>query len=126
VPKIIQIKGTLEEMENYNVTRIFGSKESYSFLPCHISNIMFLLEVARKYDFWLHFFHEKQKKQFIPLPWKVGDFVFRSMNKIDEFENHFHNLNLNYDENIIGFDPNGIFLEHILQWVLEIHLSTLF
>jgi hypothetical protein len=60
------------------------------------------------------FFHEKRKNQFIPLSWKVGDFVFRSMNKIDEFANHFHNLNLKYAENIRGFDPNGIFLEHML------------
>jgi hypothetical protein len=49
------------------------------------------------------------------LPWKIGAFVFRSMNKIDEFSNHFHNLNLKYVENIIGFDPNEIFLEHMLK-----------
>jgi hypothetical protein len=36
------------------------------------------------------------------------------MNKIDEFANHFHNLNLKYDERIKGFDPNVIFVEHIL------------
>jgi len=75
---------------------------------------MFVTKFARKYNFWLHFFHEKRKKQFIPLPWKVGDFVFRSMNKIDEFANHFHNLNLKYVEKIRGFDPNWIFLEHML------------
>jgi hypothetical protein len=48
------------------------------------------------------------------LPWKIGDFVFSNMNKIDEFANHFHNLNLKYAENIKGFDPNIIFLEHML------------
>jgi hypothetical protein len=48
------------------------------------------------------------------LPWKVGDFVFVNMIKIDEFTNHFHNLNLKYVENIRGFDPNGIFVEHML------------
>ena len=47
--------------------------------------------------------------KFIPSSWKVGDFVFRNMNKIDEFANHFHNFNLKYVENIRGFDPNGIF-----------------
>jgi hypothetical protein len=36
------------------------------------------------------------------------------MNKIDEFANHFHNLNLKYIEKIIGFDPNRIFVEHML------------
>jgi hypothetical protein len=36
------------------------------------------------------------------------------MNKIGEFANHFHNLNIKYVEKIIGFDPNKIFLEHML------------
>jgi hypothetical protein len=36
------------------------------------------------------------------------------MKKIVEFENHFHNLNLKYVERIKGFDPNEIFLEHML------------
>jgi hypothetical protein len=40
-------KGTLEQMENYNVIRIFASKENPSFLSCHISDIMFVTEVAR-------------------------------------------------------------------------------
>jgi hypothetical protein len=56
----------------------------------------------------------REKKQFIPLPWKVGDFVFRNVNKIDEFAGHFKNLNLRYVERLRGFDPNGIFLEHLL------------
>jgi hypothetical protein len=67
---------------------------------------MFVIEVGRQY--------EKPKKQFIPLPWKVRDFVFRSVNKINEFANHFHNLNLMYAEKIRGFDPNIIFMEHML------------
>jgi hypothetical protein len=112
--KFLDKKGTLEQMENYNVIRIFGSKENPSFLPCHISDKMFFTKFARKYNLWLHFFHEKRKKQFIPLPWKIGDFVLRSMNIIDEFSNHFHNFNLKYAENIRGFDPNKIFVEHML------------
>jgi hypothetical protein len=36
------------------------------------------------------------------------------MNQINEFANHFHNLNLKYDEKIKGFEPNGIFVEHML------------
>jgi hypothetical protein len=62
----------------------------------------------------LHFFNEKRKKQFIPMPWKVRDFVFRNINKIDELACHFNNLNLRYDERIRGFDPNWIFLEHLI------------
>jgi hypothetical protein len=70
--------------------------------------------VARQYNFWLHFFHEKRKNQFIPLPCKIGDFIFKNINKIDEFVNHFKNVNLNYAKNIKGFDPNKIFVEHML------------
>jgi hypothetical protein len=84
VSKFLDRKGTLEQMENYNIIRIFGSKENPSFLLCHISEKMFVTEIARKYTYWLHFFHENRKKQFIPLPWKVEDFIFKNMNKIDE------------------------------------------
>jgi hypothetical protein len=49
----------------------------------------------------------------------IGDFVFRSMNKIDEFSHHFHNLNIKYDEKIRGFDPNKIFVEHMLTMIFS-------
>jgi hypothetical protein len=48
------------------------------------------------------------------MPWKVRDFIFNNMNKIDEFVGHFHSLNLKYAEKVKGFDPNDIFLEHLL------------
>jgi hypothetical protein len=54
------------------------------------------------------------KKKFIHFPWKIGDFIFRNINKIDEFVNHFQNVNLKYAEKIKGFEPNRIFVEHIL------------
>jgi hypothetical protein len=31
--------------------------------------------------------------------------MFRNINKIDEFANHFNNVNLKYVEKIKGFDP---------------------
>jgi hypothetical protein len=114
VSKFLDRKGTLKQMENYNVIRIFGSKENPSFFLCHISNKMFVVEITRQCNYWLHFFHEKRKNQFIPLPWKVGDFILKNMNNIDEFMNHFHNLNLKYAERLKGFDPSGIFVEHLL------------
>jgi len=40
--------------------------------------------------------------------------VFRNVNKIDGFVGHFNNLNLRYVERLRGFDPNGIFVEHLL------------
>jgi hypothetical protein len=57
--KYLDKKGTLEKMENYNVIKIFSSKENPSFLPCYLSDIMFVIEFVRQYNFWLHFFHEK-------------------------------------------------------------------
>ena len=107
-------KGTLEQEENHNVLMVFGSKENHAFLPCHITYMMFVAEIARKYNHWLHFFHDKKKKKFIPLPWKVRDFMCRNINKIDEFVAHFNKLNLTYAERLKGFDPNGIFREHLL------------
>jgi hypothetical protein len=40
--------------------------------------------------------------------------VCRNINKIDEFSAHFKKLNLTYAERLKVFDPNGIFLEHLL------------
>jgi hypothetical protein len=40
--KFLDRKGTLEQMENYSVIMIFGSKENLAFLPCHITDIMFV------------------------------------------------------------------------------------
>jgi hypothetical protein len=71
--------------------------------------------VARQYNFWLHFFHEKRKKTFYSLPWKIGEFMFININKIDEFENHFNNVNLKYVEKIKGFDLNKIFVGHMVS-----------
>jgi hypothetical protein len=49
--KFLDRKGTLEQMENYNVINIFGSKENPSFLLCHIYDKMFVAEIARKYTY---------------------------------------------------------------------------
>jgi len=115
VSKFLDRKGTLEKMENYNVIRIFGSKENPSFLPCYISDKMFVAEITRQYNYLFHIFHEKRKNKFIPLSWKVGDFIFKNINKIDEFMGHFHNLNLKHTERVKGFDPSEIFVEHLLD-----------
>jgi hypothetical protein len=68
-------RGTLEKMEDNNIIRFFSSHEIPFFLPWYISDKMFIIEVARKYRLWLYFFHEKKKRQFIPLPWKVGEIM---------------------------------------------------
>jgi hypothetical protein len=112
--KFLEKKGTIEKMENHSIIRIFCSKENPSFLPYYVSDKLFITEVARKYNFWLHFFHEKRKKiKIIPLPWKIGEFVLRNINKIDEFAGHFNNVSLKYAKKIKGFDPRKTFVEHM-------------
>jgi hypothetical protein len=102
-------KGTLEHLDNYTVIRIFGSMEKPILLPCHITDRMFVVEVAWKYNYWLHLLQKKKKKQPIPLPWKVGEFVLKNVNKIDKFASHSSISNLEYAEIIRGFDPYNIF-----------------
>jgi hypothetical protein len=41
--------------------------------------------------------------------------MFRNINKVDEFANHLNNVSLKYAENIKGFDPNKIFVGHMLS-----------
>jgi hypothetical protein len=60
--KFVDRKGTLEQMENYNIIRIFSSKENPSFFPCHKSNKMCVAKITRQYHCCLHFFHGKRKK----------------------------------------------------------------
>jgi hypothetical protein len=55
----------------------------------------------------------EEKKQFIPLPSKVEEFLLKNVNKIDEFASHSSISNLKYDEIIIGFDPYNIFQQHL-------------
>jgi hypothetical protein len=49
--KFLDRKGTLEKTDNYSVIMIFGSKENPSFLPYHITDIMFVIEITRKYKY---------------------------------------------------------------------------
>jgi hypothetical protein len=53
-------------------------------------------------------FQRKEKKQFIPLPWKIVEFVLKNVNKSDNFTAHFSISNLRYVEDIRGgFQPLG-------------------
>jgi hypothetical protein len=66
--KFLEKKGMIEKMENHNIIRIFCSKENPSFLPYYVPDKLSITKVERKNNFWLRFFHEKRKKQFIPMP----------------------------------------------------------
>jgi hypothetical protein len=62
VASFLDKKGTLEHLDNYTVIRIFGSTEQPALLPCHITDIMFVAEVACQYNYWFHLFQRKKKK----------------------------------------------------------------
>jgi hypothetical protein len=64
-----------------------------------------MVEVCRQYNFWANFFYENKKRQYIPLPWKVGEITLRSANKIDEFVAQFDQYNLKLENQVKGFDP---------------------
>jgi hypothetical protein len=49
--KFLDRKGTLEQMETCSVIMIFGPKENLAFLPCHITDKMFVTEIARQYNY---------------------------------------------------------------------------
>jgi hypothetical protein len=59
--KFFNKKGKLEQKENHSVLMVFSSKENLAFLSCHIMNKMFVAEITRQYNHWLHFFHDKKK-----------------------------------------------------------------
>jgi hypothetical protein len=61
----------------------------------------------------LHFFHEKRKKQSIPLPWRIGEILLRGISKIDEFVDQLHQYNFKFTEEIKGFDPKHLFVGHM-------------
>jgi hypothetical protein len=60
--KFLNRKGTLEQKEKHSVLMVFGSKENPAFLPCHITEKIFVTEIKRKYNHSFHFFHDKKKK----------------------------------------------------------------
>jgi hypothetical protein len=91
-------KGIVEEMEKYNIIRIYCSHEKPLYLPYYVLDILFVVEVARQYKSWLHLFYEKKKKQFIPLLWKVDEMFLRGTAKIDEYATQFNQYNMKFSK----------------------------
>jgi hypothetical protein len=87
---------------------------------------MFVVEVSRQYRSRLHFFHEKRKKQFIPLPWRIGEILLRSISSIDEFAVHFDQYNLKFADETKGFNPKHLFMDHMTSVGLSMPLSNSF
>jgi hypothetical protein len=82
-------------------------------LPFYVFDILFIVEVCRQYKYWAHFFNEKRKKQFIPLPWKVGEMFVKNISHLDEYTIQFDHLSLKEVQAIHGFDPKDLFSAHM-------------
>jgi hypothetical protein len=51
----------------------------------YVLDKIFVLTICKKYRLWAHFFYEKRKSQFIPLPWKIAEITLKNTINIDEF-----------------------------------------
>jgi hypothetical protein len=58
-------------------------------------------------------FQRKRKKQFIPLPWRVGEIYFKHISHLDEFVGQLDQLGLKEAQCINGFDPKNLFSAHM-------------
>jgi hypothetical protein len=106
-------KGVYELFEEFTVIRLFGSKGKPFLLPFYTLDKIIVREVCRKYKNWSHFFHDKRKKQFIPLPWKIGNFIVKHINHLNELIGHHEQLGLKEEKFVEVFDPNNKFTTHM-------------
>jgi hypothetical protein len=108
-------RGEVEYGEDYNIIRIYCSRVAPIYLPFYVSDKMFIIEVCRQYRFWENFFAQRKKKQFIQLPWKVGEITVKNASKIDEFVVQFDPYKLKVVDYVKGFDPQQLFMNHIIS-----------
>jgi hypothetical protein len=106
-------RGSFEAMENYSVIRFTVLEKAPIYLPFYVPDKIFVIEVCRQYKFWANFFYERKKKQFISLPWKIGEITLKNASKIDEYAVQFDQYNLKMENEIKGFDPNQYFMNHM-------------
>jgi len=106
-------KGFFETMEDYSFMRSFSFQGKPFLLPFYVSNKLFVTEVCKQYMYWVHSFNEKRMKQFIPLPYRVGEVFFKNIYHLDEFAGQFDQLVLKEAKCIEGFDPSDLFSTHM-------------
>jgi hypothetical protein len=69
--------------------------------------------MCRQYKTWAHFFNERRKNNFIPLPWKIGEFTVKNITHLNELVGHLDQLGLKEAKFVKGFDPDGKFTAHM-------------
>jgi hypothetical protein len=58
----------------------------------------------RQYKTWAHFFYDRRKKQFIPLPWKIEEFTLKHITHLNEIIGNHEQLGLNEAKFVKGFE----------------------
>jgi hypothetical protein len=106
-------KELMKCLKEFIVIRLFGSEEKPFLLPFYVSDKLFVKEMCRQYKTWAHFFHDKRKKQFIPLPWKIGKFTVKHITHLNELAGHHEQLGLKEAKFVEGFDPDNKFTAHM-------------
>jgi len=119
-------RGSFEEIHHFNIIRIYCSHKKPSYLSYYVSDNMFLVEVCKQYRFWSHFFHEKRKNKFIPLPWKIWEIMLKNTAKLMNFSVHFDQFDLKKENEIKGFDHNQSFMKQITLIGYNVSFSNTF
>jgi hypothetical protein len=113
-------------MENFSVIRLYLSREKPSYFPYYVSDKIFVVEICKQYKFWAHFFNEKRKRQFIPLPWKIGEIMVKIITHINEISIQFDQFNLKKGNEVKGFDPSQLFMKHMTYVGYNVSFSNTF
>ena len=87
---------------------------------------LFIVETCKPYKFWAHIFNEKRKKQFIPLPWKIGEITMKSISHLDENSTQIELFILKKDNEMKGFNPNQLFMIHMTSIGYSVSFSNTF
>jgi hypothetical protein len=67
-------------------------------------------------------FNEKRKKQFIPLPWKIGEIFVKNISHLDEFTTQFDHFNLE-EVHAIKVSTLMIYFQHTCFQLDTVHHS---
>jgi hypothetical protein len=108
-------RGSFEAMEKFSIIRLYFSHEKPSYLPYYVLDKIFVVDIYREYKSLAHFFNEKRKRQFIPLPWKIGEITVKIITHIDEISIQFDQCNLNKANEFEGFNPSQLFMKHMIS-----------
>jgi hypothetical protein len=106
-------KGGFEMSKEFIVIRLFGGKENPFLLPFYVSDKLFIIYMRKQYKTWANFFHDKRKKQFIPLQWKIGNFTVKHITHLSELVGHHEQLGLKQAKLVKGFDRHNKFTPHM-------------